>query len=526
MQRLLEEEGASQLHSQPSQQTQNLHSPEAPDKGGEEVFGEEDKDELDDSSEESSAYGSDKEATKDGEVGGTDVKVKPESEAAPAKPLGPMELCCIEGCTRQHSNHVFHGNVGALRPPPNSMRMCRAHYIEGLGECCIKGCPNKATNRNWKPGLGHTLKDGIEPPYKVCMLHWNIITADYEKKSKKKIKDKKSKKKKKKKKAVPTKQGKPKKKKGTGEEEMAFLESVLGSMLSEPSDEESDSSTETSRSDSENEAKPKDVKPVRGPVTASNVGSDWVAVKTEGGSSLAASDENSSENEADGVRKRKIVGGSSLKKAASTDIRPRKRKGRTEETAGTKPKPRTGAGPSGSGVANGTEKRLRTEAMNGTAEAEGEAEGRTSTQLHREGGSSLAQSPTHTPAQASGRGAAQKSPSGDAATSTLARKGVAPQLNGGGGDELETIIRAELGEMRDTIFELKRFVHERMEEQLSMMKTECMELIKTALSQAHEREMVQLNLLRHNGPTSVSGSPTLSTSSVTTSPTADRKSVV
>jgi len=194
MQRLPDGEGGSHLlHSIPSEETQLY---EGAYKGlKEEVYAEEEKDELDDSSEESSASASEKEIAKEGVTTDPKAKVENEVPAASQKSVGPMDLCCMNNCTRPHSNHVFHGDAGALRPSPNSMRMCRAHYIEGLGECCIKGCANKATNRNWKPGLGHVLKDGIEPPFKVCMLHWNIIAADYEKKSKKKLKDKKTKKK-------------------------------------------------------------------------------------------------------------------------------------------------------------------------------------------------------------------------------------------------------------------------------------------------------------------------------------------
>ncbi len=112
--------------------------------------------------------------------------------------------------------------------------MCRAHYIRGLGECCVKGCLAKATNRyfsthfimffalllllslslsfstsltykhhrNYKSGLGYPLKEGLEQPYKVCMDHWNQLEAqrtnEDDKKKRKLKKNEKDKKKKKK----------------------------------------------------------------------------------------------------------------------------------------------------------------------------------------------------------------------------------------------------------------------------------------------------------------------------------------
>lgn len=36
---------------------------------------------------------------------------------------GPgMDQCCIEGCTKPHSNHVYNDAVGHMRELPNSQR--------------------------------------------------------------------------------------------------------------------------------------------------------------------------------------------------------------------------------------------------------------------------------------------------------------------------------------------------------------------------------------------------------------------
>jgi hypothetical protein len=63
-------------------------------------------------------------------------------QAKELAPTGPgMDLCCIDGCTKVHSNHVYNEAVGRTRELPNSQRylhLCvstieseprRAHHI-------------------------------------------------------------------------------------------------------------------------------------------------------------------------------------------------------------------------------------------------------------------------------------------------------------------------------------------------------------------------------------------------------------
>ena len=98
--------------------------------------------------------------------------------------------------------------------------MCRAHYIQGLGQCCVKDCTNKATNRykslvplvhqvafaclidnhrNLKKGAKRPIKEGLHDQlHKVCMEHWNLVdqqtkSNEGKKKGKRKKKDTKTK---------------------------------------------------------------------------------------------------------------------------------------------------------------------------------------------------------------------------------------------------------------------------------------------------------------------------------------------
>jgi hypothetical protein len=153
--------------------------------------------------------------------------------STPAKDLAPtgpgMDLCCIDGCTKVHSNHVYNEAVGRMRELPNSQRMCRAHYIQGLGQCCVKDCTNKATNRNLKKGAKLPIKEGLHDQlHKVCMEHWNLVDQqtkgnEGKKKGKRKRKDAKTK-------------GKKRRRNSGDAEVEAFLARELGSKASGESD--------------------------------------------------------------------------------------------------------------------------------------------------------------------------------------------------------------------------------------------------------------------------------------------------
>jgi len=96
----------------------------------------------------------------------------------------PEEVCCVVGCTRVHSNHTYNERAGTMREGSKDKKMCRTHYIKGLGTCCVKDCNNSATNRNWKQKMSpfFELKEELKSDWKrlktkVCTEHYAQFTA-------------------------------------------------------------------------------------------------------------------------------------------------------------------------------------------------------------------------------------------------------------------------------------------------------------------------------------------------------------
>lgn len=329
--------------------------------------------------------------------------------STPAKelpvPTGPgMDLCCIASCTKVHSNHVYNEAVGRMREPPNSQRMCRAHYIQGLGQCCVKDCTNKATNRNLKKGAKLPIKEGLHDQlHKVCMEHWNLVdqqtkSNEGKKKGKRKKKDTKTK-------------GKKRRRNSGDAEVEAFLASELGGKASG----ESDSGYSDDGSEAEIDVRrssPNDFYAVQKSTTEAR------GEKRDRVASTLSEEDASSDSDRESAKRRRTFredNGRPLKSAAV--IR-------------AKPVPVT---PSRAGVP-GVD---RTEVSLGEPKAK-------------------------------------------------ETKGATPEVQ---------LLRGEVAQLRNELKELKQFMKSAMAEQLSALRTECTGLISAKLTEAHEREMVQLRLI-------------------------------
>lgn len=328
--------------------------------------------------------------------------------STPAKelpvPTGPgMDLCCIASCTKVHSNHVYNEAVGRMREPPNSQRMCRAHYIQGLGQCCVKDCTNKATNRNLKKGAKLPIKEGLHDQlHKVCMEHWNLVdqqtkSNEGKKKGKRKKKDAKTK-------------GKKRRRNSGDAEVEAFLASELGGKASG----ESDSGYSDDESEAEIDARrssPNDFHAVQKSTTEAR------GEKRDRVASTLSEEDASSDSDRESAKRRRTFredNGRPLKSAV---------------VVRAKPVPVT---PSRAGVPVD-----RTEVGLGEPKAK-------------------------------------------------ETKGATPEVQ---------LLRGEVAQLRNELKELKQFMKSAMAEQLSALRTECTGLISAKLTEAHEREMVQLRLI-------------------------------
>lgn len=66
-----------------------------------------------------------------------------------------LELCCIEGCPRTHSNHVYHGSAGHMRGIPNSQRFVACYHCNSIRNeliillLYIKDVPRALYPRTW-----------------------------------------------------------------------------------------------------------------------------------------------------------------------------------------------------------------------------------------------------------------------------------------------------------------------------------------------------------------------------------------